>query len=51
MQEKQVEAGLENAGPVSCATAEGDLRVLESDKAYIVQQVVPMSPSAEATNG
>ena len=40
MQQKQVEAGLATAGPPNCATAEGDVRVLEGEKAYIAEHFI-----------
>jgi hypothetical protein len=39
MKQKKVEKSLEGAGPPNCATAEGDLRVLESEKAHVAQRV------------
>jgi len=38
MQEKQTLANL-NQQPVSCPTAEGDIRVLQSEKVHVAQQV------------
>ena len=38
LQEKQVEQGLNQ--PINCATAEGDIRVLESEKAHVARQIV-----------
>jgi hypothetical protein len=37
-QEKQVEQSL--AQPINCATSEGDIRVLESEKAHVARQVI-----------
>ena len=37
-QEKQVEQSL--AQPINCATSEGDIRVLESEKAHVARQLV-----------
>jgi hypothetical protein len=39
MQQKKVEKSLEGAGPPDCATAEGDLRVLESEKAHVAGRI------------
>ncbi len=39
MQQKEVAAGLENPGPVDCATASSDLQTLEDEKANVAQQV------------
>jgi hypothetical protein len=38
LQEKQVEQGLTQ--PINCATSEGDIRVLESEKAHVARQIV-----------
>jgi hypothetical protein len=38
LQEKQVEQGLTQ--PINCATSEGDIRVLESEKAHVGRQIV-----------
>jgi uncharacterized lipoprotein YajG len=37
MQQKKVMHTLENPAPVNCATAEGDLRVLEGEKTHVAQ--------------
>ncbi len=37
--QKQVEHTLENPGPVNCGTAEGDVRILESEKASVAQRI------------
>jgi hypothetical protein len=39
MKQKKVEKSLEGAGPPNCATAEGDLRVLESEKANVAERM------------
>ena len=39
MQQKQTEQQLNQAGPINCATAPGDLRVLQSEKANVVQRI------------
>ena len=39
MQQAQVEQQLQNPGPINCATAPGDLRVLQSEKATALQQL------------
>ena len=39
MKQKKVEEGLEGAGPPNCATAAGDLRVLEGEKAHVAQRM------------
>ena len=39
MSQRKVEKGLENAGAPNCATAEGDLRVLRSEKANVAQRI------------
>ena len=39
MQQQQVEQDLERPGRIHCATAEGDIRVLQSEKANVAQQV------------
>jgi len=39
MKQKKVEKSLEGAGPPNCATAEGDLRVLEGEKAHVAQRM------------
>ena len=38
MQEKQTLEGLDQ--PINCATAEGDIRVLQSEKAHVARQIV-----------
>jgi len=38
MQQKDVEKEMKQ--PINCATAEGDLRALEKEKAHVAQQVV-----------
>ena len=40
MHQKEVMHTLENPAPVNCATAEGDLRVLEGEKTHVAQQIV-----------
>ena len=40
MGQKKVMHTLENPAPVNCATAEGDLRVLEGEKTHVAQQIV-----------
>ena len=40
LQQEQVEQNLQNSGRVDCRTAYGDLRVLQSEKANVAQQVV-----------
>lgn len=37
MQEKKVEKEMKQ--PINCATAEGDLRVLEKEKAHVAEQI------------
>jgi hypothetical protein len=39
-QQEQVEQQLQHPGPVNCATADGDLRVLRSEKADVAQRIV-----------
>ena len=39
MQQKQVEQSLQNPAPVNCRTADGDIRVLQSEKATVAQRV------------
>ena len=39
MQQRAVEHTLEHPAPVNCATAEGDLRVLQSEKANVIQRI------------
>jgi hypothetical protein len=39
-QQKKVEQELKGPQPVNCATAEGDLRVLQSEKANVAQRIV-----------
>jgi hypothetical protein len=38
-QQKQVEQGLKQSTSINCATAEGDLRVLQSEKANVIQRI------------
>ena len=38
MQEKQTMESLDQ--PINCATAEGDIRVLQSEKAHVAQRIV-----------
>ena len=38
MQEKQTMESLDQ--PINCATAEGDIRVLQGEKAHVAQQIV-----------
>jgi hypothetical protein len=40
MEQKKVAQGLENPGRVDCRTAEGDIRVLKSEKAHVAQRLV-----------
>jgi hypothetical protein len=40
MEQQQVEQGLQNPPRINCATADGDLRVLQSEKANVAQRVV-----------
>ena len=40
MQQKQVEQSLDNPARIDCRTAEGDLRVLQSEKAHVAQRLV-----------
>jgi hypothetical protein len=39
-QQKKVEAELKHPGPVNCATATGDLRLLQSEKANVAERIV-----------
>ena len=40
MKQKKVMHTLENPAPVNCATAEGDLRVLQSEKTHVATQIL-----------
>jgi hypothetical protein len=40
MEQKKVEQGLEHPAPVDCRTADGDLRVLQAEKANVAQRIV-----------
>ena len=40
LQQKRVERELTHGGPINCATAEGDLRVLYNEKANVAERVV-----------
>ena len=40
MQQQQVEENLADPARINCRTAEGDLRVLQSEKAHVAQQLV-----------
>ena len=40
MHQKKVMHTLENPAPVNCATAEGDLRVLQGEKTHVAQQIL-----------
>lgn len=40
MQQEQVAQGPQHPGPVNCATADGDLRVLRAEKANVAQQLL-----------
>ena len=40
VEQQQVEQQLQNPAPINCATADGDLRVLQSEKAHVAQQAV-----------
>ena len=39
LQEKKVEKNLEHPAPINCATADGDLRVLQSEKAHVAGRI------------
>ena len=39
-QQKQVAQELNNPGRIDCRTAEGDLRVLQAEKAHVAQRIV-----------
>lgn len=39
MSQRKVEKGLKDAGAPNCATAEGDLRVLRSEKANVAERI------------
>jgi len=39
LQQKRVVQQLENPGPVQCATAMGDIRVLEHEKAHVAARI------------
>ena len=38
-QQKQVEQGLAQPAPINCKTAQGDLRLLQQEKAHVVQRI------------
>jgi hypothetical protein len=38
-QQKELEQEIKSAPPVDCRTAEGDIRVLEQEKAHVVQRI------------
>ena len=40
LKQKKVEEDLAKAGAVNCATAAGDIRVLQAEKAHVAQRVV-----------
>lgn len=40
MQQKKVDKQVTSGAAVNCSTAEGDIRVLESEKAHVAEQVV-----------
>jgi hypothetical protein len=40
MHQKKIMHTLENPAPVNCATAEGDLRVLQSEKTHVAGQIL-----------
>jgi uncharacterized MAPEG superfamily protein len=40
MQQRQVQQNLNNPPRVNCATADGDIRVLQSEKANVAQRIV-----------
>jgi hypothetical protein len=40
MHQKQVEEEIKSGAPVDCRTAEGDVRVLQQEKAHVVQRIV-----------
>lgn|SRR5262249_54308518 len=40
MQQKQVEESLQHPAPINCQTADGDIRVLQSEKANVAQRAV-----------
>ena len=52
MHQKKVMHTLENPAPVNCATAEGDLRVLQSEKTHVAGQILEgitsLSPAGAA---
>ena len=52
MHQKEVMHTLENPAPVNCATAEGDLRVLQSEKIHVAEQILEgvtsLSPAGAA---
>lgn len=39
LQQKKVEQGLKQSKAINCATADGDLRVLQSEKANVAQRI------------
>ena len=39
MEQKKVEQGLAKPAPINCATAPGDLRVLQSEKANVAERI------------
>ena len=39
MEQQQVVQSLEQGGRVDCRTADGDIRVLQSEKAHVLQQI------------
>jgi hypothetical protein len=38
MDQRKTEKSLDDPAPVNCATADGDIRVLKSEKAHVAQQ-------------
>ena len=40
LKDKQVEKELKQDLPINCATAEGDIRMLQHEKAHVAQQIV-----------
>jgi len=52
IQQKKVMYTLEHPAPVNCAAAEGDLRVLQSEKTHVAQQmaegVLSLTPAGAA---
>ena len=40
MNQKKVQESVTSGAPVNCATAQGDIRVLEAEKAHVVQRML-----------